>query len=71
MPRSAIAATAAGLTSSPGSEPPDQAIARSPARWRKNPSAIWERPALWMHRNSTIGLPSWTRPSTRASARRR
>ena len=29
MPRSAIAATAAGLTSSPGSEPPDLAIAGS------------------------------------------
>jgi hypothetical protein len=56
--RSAIAATAAGLTSVPGSEPPDQATARSPVRWVKNPSAIWERPALWVHRNSTTGLPS-------------
>ena len=28
MPRSAIAAIAAGLTSLPGSEPPDQATAR-------------------------------------------
>src|SRR5437763_1065628 len=51
MPRSAIAAMAAGLIWSAGSEPPDQAIAWSLARWAKNPSAIWERPALWVHRN--------------------
>ena len=24
----------------------------------KKPSAIWERPALWMQRNSTTGRPS-------------
>ncbi len=71
MPRSAIAATAAGLTSTPGVEPPDQATARSAAWWVKKPSAIWERPALWTHRNSTTGLPSTTFPSTFASARSR
>ena len=68
MPTSAIACTAAGLISSPGSDPPDQATACSPARWVKKPSAIWERPALWVHRNSTVGLPSVILPSTRASA---
>jgi hypothetical protein len=36
MPRSAIAAIAAGLTSMPGSDPPDQATAVSPVRdWKK------------------------------------
>jgi hypothetical protein len=58
MPRSAMAAIADGLTSRPGSEPPDQPIARSVVRAWKNPSAIWERPALWVHKNSTVGLPS-------------
>ena len=67
----AMAATAAGLRSVPGSEPPDQAMARSPARWLNQPSAIWERPALWVHRNSTIGAPSDALPSTLASARSR
>ena len=59
MPRSAMAATAAGLISMPGSDPPDHATAASPARCWKKPIAIWERPALWVHRNSTVGLPSW------------
>jgi hypothetical protein len=30
------------------------------------PSAICERPALWTHRNRTMGTPSSRRPSTRA-----
>ena len=46
MPRSAIAATAAGLTLFPGSEPPDHATARPLAWCSKKPSAICERPAL-------------------------
>ena len=29
---------------------------RLPAWWLKNPSAICERPALWVHRNSTVGV---------------
>src|SRR5262245_7176444 len=58
MPTSAMARTADGLTSLPGSDPPDHATARSPARWLNQPSAIWDRPALWTHRNSTTGLPS-------------
>jgi hypothetical protein len=56
MPRSRMASIATGLTASAGSEPPDQATAASPARWVKKPRAIWERPALWVHRNSTVGL---------------
>ena len=71
IPRSAIAATAEGLTSMPGSEPPDQATAASPAKYSKNPSAIWLRPALCTHRNSTTWRPSSAWPSTRASAVRR
>src|ERR1700730_7317217 len=55
IPTSAITATAAGLTSDPGSDPPDHAIARSPARALKNPSAICDRPALCTHRKSTAG----------------
>jgi hypothetical protein len=55
MPTSAMAATAAGLTSLLGSLPPDQATARSPARWANQPRAICDRPALCTHRNSTVG----------------
>jgi hypothetical protein len=68
MPRSAIASIAAGLISWLGSEPPDHATAASPANSVKNPIAICERPALWVHRNSTVGLPSSCLPSTLASA---
>ncbi len=50
-----MAATAAGLTSMPGSEPPDHATARSPARWLNQPSAICDRPALCTQRKSTVG----------------
>jgi hypothetical protein len=71
MPTSAMAWTAAGLISLPGSDPPDQAIAWSPARWVKKPSAIWERPALWMRTNNTVGLASVILTSTRARAVRR
>ena len=56
MPRSAIAATADGLIWSAGSDPPEYPTARSRARWVKKPSAIWERPALWVQRNSTAGF---------------
>ena len=58
IPTSAIASTAAAFSSLPGADHADQATARSPARWVKNPRAIWERPALWPHKNSTVGLPS-------------
>jgi hypothetical protein len=71
MPRSAMAAIADGLIRPAGSEPPDQATAWSPAKWVKNPRAIWERPALWVHRNSTTGTPLSCLPSTLASARSR
>ncbi|GAA3463402.1 hypothetical protein GCM10018963_54150 [Saccharothrix longispora] len=67
-PRPAIVATTAGSSSWPGSDPPDHATARLPARCWKNPSTIWLRPALCTHRNSTVGLPSWACPSTRARA---
>lgn len=57
-PRSCIAPMAIGLMLSAGVVPPDQAMAVSPASASKNPSAIWERPALWVQRNSTTALPS-------------
>ncbi|MGY4646496.1 transposase-like protein [Mycobacterium sp. URHB0021] len=37
----------------------------------KNPRAICERLALWVHRNSRAGFPSLISPSTRARACRR
>ena len=43
---------------SAGSEPPEKTSTRSPARWRIQPAAICERPALWTHRKSTLGLRS-------------
>src|SRR5262245_5943949 len=55
MPTSAIAATALRLTAPAGSDPPENTSTRSPARWRIQPAAIWERPALWTQRNSTAG----------------
>ena len=55
MPTSAIAAIAAGLISLAGSEPPEHTATRSPARWRSQPAAICERPALCTQRNSTAG----------------
>jgi hypothetical protein len=58
MPTSAIAAIAAGLTWSAGSDPPDHATARSPARCSNHPSAICERPALCTQRKSTVGRRS-------------
>ena len=68
MPALPIAAMAEGLTSEAGAEPPDQATARPAACFSKNPSAIWERPALCTQRNRTIGVPSFALPSTRANA---
>lgn len=38
VPASAMAATAEPLTSVPGSDPPDQATARSPTSWLNQPS---------------------------------
>jgi hypothetical protein len=55
MPTSAIAATAEGLTWSPGSDPADRTSTASPARCRSQPAAICERPALCTHTNSTLG----------------
>jgi hypothetical protein len=40
IPTSVIACTATGFNSVAGSDPPDQATARSPASCRKKPSAI-------------------------------
>ena len=71
MPRSAMAAMAAGLISCPGSDPPDQATAWSPVRASKNPMAIWDLPALWLYKNTTVGLPSRCRPYTLATTWRR
>src|SRR5262249_8454839 len=55
IPTSAMAATATGLSRSAGSEPAEKPAIRPVARWSSQPSAIWDRPALWMHRNTTVG----------------
>ena len=36
--------------------PAERTSMASPARWVRNPAAIWERPALWTQTNSTLGL---------------
>ncbi len=56
IPTSAMASTAAGLTASAGALPAERTSMASPARAERNPAAIWERPALWTHTNSTDGL---------------
>src|SRR5438067_1755073 len=56
IPTSAIASTAAGFTVLAGSEPPEKTSTPSPDRCLSQPAAICERPALWTHRNRTLGL---------------
>ena len=71
IPTSAIALTTSWLSSDPGSDPPDHAMARPAARWLNQPSAIWERPALCTQRKSTAGTHFcvWSRMWARASRR--
>src|SRR5690606_11187430 len=61
-PCSAIAWTAAGLIESAGAEPAERTSMRSPARWRSQPAAIWERPALWTQTNRTLGRSDMAAP---------
>jgi hypothetical protein len=56
MPTSAIAATAAGFTWSPGRLPAERTSTAPLDRAVRNPAAIWERPALCTHTNSTDGV---------------
>ena len=49
VPTSAIARTATGLMRSAGSDPAERISTASPARWRSQPAAICERPALCTH----------------------
>src|SRR3990172_2428475 len=56
MPISRIASAATGFTVAAGSEPPEKTWTRSPPRTRANPAAIWERPALWTQRKTTVGV---------------
>jgi hypothetical protein len=60
MPTSRIACTATGLMVSTGAEPAERISTWSPARWRSQPAAIWERPALCTQTNSTLGLSDTT-----------
>src|SRR4051794_1849754 len=55
MPTSAMASTAAGLRFSAGRVPAERTSTASPARWRSQPAAIWERPALCTQTNKTLG----------------
>src|SRR3712207_6033272 len=52
-PTSSIARMARGLTRV-ACVPALCASKRSPARWRKSPSAICERAELWVHKNRTL-----------------
>ena len=67
MPTSRIASTATGLIWSAGSEPAERTSTLSPARWRSQPAAIWERPALWTQTNRTLGLLTLVAPVRRRS----
>src|SRR3954462_12781160 len=69
MPTSAIASTAAGLIVSAGADPAERPSTASPARCRSQPAAIWERPALWTHTNSTLGLSLIRRSSAGGETR--
>lgn len=64
-PASRIASTATGLTGLVRAEPAERTSMRSPARWASHPAAIWERSALYTHRHSATGRPSFW-PYTRA-----
>ena len=63
MPTS-IAATVAGLTSMPGSEPPDHAMACFPARWLNQPRAIWGSTGVVHAEEQHSGTPPLDLPST-------
>ncbi len=54
IPISAMASTAAELIVAAGADPAERTSTRSPARWERNPAAIWERPALWTQTNNTL-----------------
>src|SRR5262249_44930351 len=71
MPTSAIASTAAGLTVSAGSDPPENTSTRFAARCSSHAAAICDRPALCTHRKTTLGLSLTTLPSTIGHMRRR
>ena len=54
-PTSAIAAATAGFTRSAGSDPADVTRTAPPASLASSAAAICDRPALWVHMNSTSG----------------
>ena len=60
-PISAIAAATAGFTWSAGSEPADVTRTAPPASLASSAAAICDRPALWVHMNSTSGDRKSTR----------
>jgi hypothetical protein len=66
-PTSAIASTATGLILSPGLEPAENTSMRSPARWRNQPAAIWDRPASPRHSTAELG-PVWLIDDLRATS---
>ena len=69
IPISASASTAAGLISSPGALPAERTCTRPLAAWSSSAAAIWLRPALWVHTNSTSGTSLPSLPSAWAIAR--
>src|SRR6516162_8018394 len=55
-PISAMAATTAGLSWSPGWDPAEVTRTRPAGWWSSSAAAICERPALWVQTNSTSGM---------------
>ncbi|MNW67925.1 hypothetical protein D3C74_466020 [compost metagenome] len=51
-----MASTATGLIWSAGMDPAERTSTAPPDRARRNPAAIWERPALWTQTNKADGL---------------
>ena len=67
-PSSVMASTTAGLICSPGSLPADRTWIRPSERSLTRPAAIWLRPELCTHTNSTSGCSLTIMPSACPSA---
>src|SRR5215475_493978 len=59
-PISAMAWTTAGLSWLAGCDPAEVTRTRPAPCWFSSAAAIWDRPALWVHTNSTSGISAIT-----------
>src|SRR4051812_30523305 len=55
MPTSSMTARTAGLMVAAGADPAESTCTRAPAYRDISAAAIWDRPALCTHTNSTVG----------------